>query len=120
MGIIDFIVKRVESRKHAQYLESTRTWPTAVAEIIEWGVVAGEPDSEDADKFQVQATLGLTLGDGRFYGVLRSVGMIHGEARNFVASDSKPTKVTVRYDSADPGEMIASPLPGELPFAVRL
>jgi hypothetical protein len=119
-GIIDFIVKRIESKKQARYIESTRTWPTAVAEVIEWGVVAGEPDSEDADKFQVQGTLGLTHGEGRYYGVVRSVGMIHGDARKFVASTGGNLKVTVRYNPADPGEMIAAPQPGELPFDIRL
>jgi hypothetical protein len=120
MFIIDFIVKRIEKKKQAQYLESTRNWPAAEAEVIGWAVVAGEPDSEDADKFQVEATLGLTVADGRYYGVLRSVGMIHGEARNFVGSGTKPAAVTVRYDPADPGEMIAAPAEGELPFAIRL
>jgi hypothetical protein len=119
-GIIDFIVRRIERRKQARFIESTRNWPTAVAEIIEWEAVAGEPDTEDADKFQIQATLGLTLGEGRYYGVVRSVGVIHGEARNFVASANKPITVTVRYDPADPGEMIGAPLPGELPFEIRL
>jgi hypothetical protein len=120
MALIDLIVKRVEKWKDARYIERSKSWPTAVADIVDWSIVEGLADSEDADKFQVQATLGLTVGERRLYGVLRSVGMIHGEARVFVASASKPATVTVRYDSVDLGEMIAAPLPNELPFDVRL
>jgi hypothetical protein len=120
MALIDLIVKRIEKWKDARYIERSKSWPTAVADIVDWSIVEGLPDSEDADKFQVQATLGLTVGERRLYGLLRSVGMIHGEARVFVASANKPARVTVRYDPVDLGEMIAAPLPNELPFEVRL
>jgi hypothetical protein len=120
MALIDLIVKRIEKWKDARYIERSKSWPTALADIVDWSIVEGLPDSEDADKFQVQATLGLTVGERRLYGLLRSVGMIHGEARVFVASANKPARVTVRYDPVDLGEMIAAPLQDELPFDVRL
>ncbi len=119
MGLIDFVVKRVAAKKLAEFLARAKNWPSAKADVVDWQVVEGEPDTEDADKYQVQGTLGLSIRDRRIYGVVRSVGMIHGEARNLVREGKLPTRLSVQYDADDLDEMIASPQPGELPFEVR-
>jgi hypothetical protein len=120
VGVFKAIAKALGERKRRKFVEHANAWPTAKGNIVLWQRQPADEEFEAFSKVQLSATLRLPLNGEGYYGLLYSTALTIDEAMNVLNSESKPTQVTVRYNPADPGEMLVSPVEGELPFETWL
>jgi hypothetical protein len=95
-------------------------WQEILADVIDWTPVNPEVQDRDADAFQVRGTLAFMLNGERHYGVVLSQPLEESRMNDFLASANKPKQLLVRYDPANPDEMVAVRKYGDLPFNIWL
>ena len=86
-------------------IHQAKRWPKTSATLTDWTCIDADQEySSGWSSLQIQAVFEYFVSTEKFVGLLKSRGMKDSSAWKYIDEASKPVKITIRYNPANPSQ----------------